>query len=225
MALTKTSSIIKTRSQSRTDSRTIAPAPAPVAVATGGRTTGTNDRTIDSVNPVAATATTGRTTGTNLTIDTDVAPAPVDDLFAGRPTTGALKDPPAPRDRDSDDAKKPAAKPKPKGRPKKVVAPKTRKPRKPRTDPADDLVDPMSRVHVGDAGGLARASGSDPVLADMDYSNPEQDPEQPDDEPQPKKKTRLRFALQAMDPICLKPSSNFLKFKGYLIVFGNYLCL
>ena len=36
---------------------------------------------------------------------------------------------------------------------------------------------------------------------------------------------RLRFALQAMDPICLKPSSNFLKFKGYLIVFGNYLCL
>jgi len=37
--------------------------------------------------------------------------------------------------------------------------------------------------------------------------------------------SRLRFALQAMDPICLKPSSNFLKFKGYLIVFGNYLCL
>ena len=38
--------------------------------------------------------------------------------------------------------------------------------------------------------GLARAGGEDPVLADMDYSNPEQDPEQPDDEPQPKKKTR-----------------------------------
>jgi len=190
MALTKTtkktSSIIKTRSQSRTDSRTIAP--APVATATG-RTTGTNVRTNDRTIDVAPTPVV--TTTTN----------PVD-LFAGRPTTGTLKDPPpaaapitgmkpTPRDLD-DDAKKPAAKPKPKGRPKKVVAPKapTRKPRKPRTDPADDLVDPMSRVHVGDAGGLARAGGNDPVLADMDYSNPEQDPEQPDDEPQPKKKTR-----------------------------------
>ena len=189
MALTKTTkpSIIKTRSQSRTGttSRTTAPAPAPVATATG-RTTGTNDRTID------------------------VAPTPVvttTDLFAGRPTTGTLKDPPpvavpvhtgkqAPRDRDSDsddDAnKKPTAKPT-KGRPKKVVAPKTttRKPCKPRTDPADDLVDPMANIHVGDAtgvvtagGGIARAGGYDPVLA-----NPEQlEPEQP--EPQPKKKTR-----------------------------------
>ena len=170
MARTKTSSIIKTRSQSRTDSsRSIAPAPVP----TGRTIGGTNDRTID------------------------VAPVPVVDLFANRPKTGALKDPPpavpTPRDRaldsdsDNDDAnKKPAAKPspKPKGRPKKV-APKARKPRKPRTDPADDLLDPMSRVHVGDAGGFARAGGYDPVLA-----NPEQDPEQPEDEPQPKKKTR-----------------------------------
>ena len=138
MAHTNTSSIIKTRSQSRT----IAPAPAPVVT---GRTTGTNKRTIDLVNPVVTT--------------TD--PAPVDDLFAGCPTTGTLKDPPpvavpvstgkhVPRDRDSDsddDTKKPAAKPK--GRRPKA----TRKPRKPRTDPADDLVDPMSRVHVGDACG------------------------------------------------------------------------
>ena len=81
MALTKTTkpSIIKTRAQARTEARTgtnvrtndntIAPAPAPVAVATG--------------------RTTGRTIG-----PTDVAPVPVDDLFAGRPTTGALKDPP-----------------------------------------------------------------------------------------------------------------------------------
>ena len=118
MALTKTTkpSIIKTRAQSRTAARTgpnvrtnddtIAPAPA--------------RRTIDSVNPVAA-VTTGRTT--------DVAPAPVD-LFAGRPTTGALKDPPPVLPRDSNDAKKPAAKPtkpKPKGRPKKVVAPHQRR--------------------------------------------------------------------------------------------------
>ena len=102
-----------------------------------------------------------------------------------------MKDPPpaVPRDSD-DDATKPAVKPKPKGRPKKVVAPKTRKPRKPRTDPADDLVDPMANIHVRDAtgvvtaGGIARAGGYDPVLA-----NPEQlEPEQP--EPQPKKKTR-----------------------------------
>jgi len=129
----------------------------------------------------------------------------VDDLlFAGRPKTGALKDPPVPvltgtphalRDRDShrasdDDAKKPAAKPT--GRPKKVVAPKaptTRKPRTPRVD-ANELVDPMANIHVGDAtgvvtaGGLARAGGNDPVLA-----NPEQEPE-PLDEPQPNKKTR-----------------------------------
>ena len=178
MALTKTtkktSSIIKTRSQSRT-----------------GTTprTGTNVRTNDDTIAPAPAPTTGRT------IDADVAPAPVvnttdpapvDDLFAGRPTTGALKDPPAPRDSNSDDdAKKPTAKPK--GRRPKA----TRKPRKPRTqDPADDLVDPMANIHVGDAtgavtaGGLARAGGYDPVLA-----NPEQlDPEQP--EPQPKKKTR-----------------------------------
>ena len=168
MARTTTKpSIIKTRSQSRTDSRTIAP--APVAVATGRETF---DRTID------------------------VAPAPVD-LFADRPKTGALKDAPPARDRDSDDdAKKPAAKPKPKGRPKKVAPKTTRKPRKPRTDPTDELVDPMANIHVGDAtgvvtaGGIARAGGKDPVLADMDYSNPEQlNPEQPD-EPQPKKKTR-----------------------------------
>ena len=182
MALTKTTkpSIIKTRAQSRTGTTartgtttrtgthvrtnddTIAP--APVAVTTPGRT-------IDSVDPVA--------------VVTD--PAPVD-LFAGRPTTGALKDPPAPRDRDSDDAKKPAAKPKPKGRPKKVVAPKaaTRKPRKPRNVDANELVDPMANIHVGvvTAGGYAEATGNDPVLA-----NPEQlEPEQP--EPQPKKKTR-----------------------------------
>ena len=181
MALTKTlkpskttSSIIKTRSQSRTGTTARtgtnddAIAPTPVAVATG-RTTGTIDRTID------------------------VAPAPVDDLFAGRPKTSALKDPPVPRD----DATKPAAKPK--GRPKKV-APKTT--RKPRTDPADDLVDPMSRVQVGDAtgvvtadgtgGGFARAGGNDPVLADPDYQNPEhRDPEQ-SAELQPKKTRRSR---------------------------------
>ena len=169
-----TSSIIKTRSQSRTGTTprtgtnvrtnddTIAPAPAPVAVAT-------TERTIDLVDPVVVTTT---------------DPAPVD-LFAGRPTTGALKDPPAPRD----DAKKPAAKPK--GRPKKV-APKatTRKPRNSRApvDP-NELVDPMSRVHVGDAGGLARAGGHDPVLAVPVLANPEQDPE-PLDEPQPKKTCR-----------------------------------
>ena len=93
------------------------------------------------------------------------------------PTTGMK---PAPRDRDSDsddDAKKPAAKPK--GRPKKV-APKastTRKPRKPRTtvDP-NELMDPMSRVQVHDAtgvvtagGGLARAGGNDPVVANPEH--------------------------------------------------------
>ena len=171
MALTKTTkpSIIKTRAQARTEARTGPTVrtkddtTAPVAVATGGRTT-------------------GRTIG-----PTDVAPVPVDDLFAGRPNTGALKDPPpvpvpvltgtkqAPRDRDSDDAKKPTAKPKSKGRPKKVVAPKAT--RKPRVD-ANELVDPMSRVQVHDAtgvvtaggisragGGLARAGGNDPVLA------------------------------------------------------------
>ena len=164
MALTKTS-IIKTRAQARTEARTgtnvrtnddtIAPAPTPVAVATG--------------------RTTGRTIG-----PTDVAPVPVNNLlFAGRPKTGALKDPPVPRDRDSiipdNDAKQPAAKPK--GRPKKV-APKastTRKPRKPRNVDANELVDPMSRVQVHDAtgvvtaGGIARAGGNDPVLADPDY--------------------------------------------------------
>ena len=147
MALTKTSSIIKTRAQSRTEART-------------GTKAHTND---DTIAPA-----TGRTIG-----PTNVAPVPVvtttnpvatpvtDNLFAGRPKTGALKDPPpvavpvstgkhVPRDRDSDsddDTKKPAAKPK--GRRPKA----TRKPRKPRTDPADDLVDPMSRVHVGDACG------------------------------------------------------------------------
>jgi len=168
----KTTSIIMTRAQTRT---------------------GTNVRTND--DPVA----TGRTTGTNRMTD-PVPPVvtttdPVD-LFAGRPKTSALKNPPpVPRDRDSDssddDAKKPAAKPaskpKPKGRPKKVAPKATRKPR----IDANELVDPMSRVHVGDdatgavtAGGLARAGGNDPVLA-----NPEQDPE-PLNEPQPKKKTR-----------------------------------
>ena len=190
MALTKTlkpsktttTSIIKTRAQSRTAGTTAC--------------TGRNDRTIDSVDPVAIT--TGRT------IDV-AAPAPAD-LFANRPKTGALKDPPVPRDRaldsDSDaDAKKPAAKPKPKGRPKKVVAPKatTRKPCKPRVD-ANELVDPMSRVQVHDAtgvvtasGGLARAGGNDPVLADPVLANPEQlKPEQP--EPQPKKTRRTTHA-------------------------------
>ena len=156
MALTKTtkktSSIIKTRSQSRT-----------------GTTprTGTNVRTNDDTIAPAPAPTTGRT------IDADVAPAPVvtttdpapvEDLFAGRPTTGALKDPPAPRDSNSDDdAKKPTAKPK--GRRPKAT---TRKPRKPH-NPADDLVDPMANIHVGDAisgrvvtaGGLARAGGND----------------------------------------------------------------
>ena len=176
MARTKTSSIIKTRSQSRVGNRpgtnvrtnddTIAPAPVPT-----GHTIG--DRTID-VAPTPVVTTTD--------------PAPVtDDLFAGRPKTGALKDPPpVPRDHDSDPDsnanKKPAAKPK--GRPKKVAPKATRKPCKPRTDPADDLVDPMANIHVGDAtgvvtaGGIARAGGNDPVLADMDYSNPEQ-PEDP----------------------------------------------
>ena len=181
MARTKTSSIIKTRLQSRTGTTAC---------------TGTKARTTDPVVPAPVAVDTGCTTGTTNPVVTTTDPAPVD-LLAGRPTTGTLKDPPpavpTPRDRaldsdsDNDDAnKKPAAKPspKPKGRPKKV-APKARKPRKPRTDPADDLVDPMSRVHVGDAGGFARAGGYDPVLA-----NPEQDPEQPEDEPQPKKKTR-----------------------------------
>ena len=148
MALTKTS-IIKTRAQSRTEART-------------GTNVRTNDDTID---PAPA----GRTIG--------VAPAPVvhtTDLFANRPKTGALKDPPVPCDRDShrdsDANKKPAAKPK--GRPKKVAPKATRKPCKPRTDPADDLVDPMANIHVGDAtgvvtagGGIARAGGLDPVLA------------------------------------------------------------
>ena len=203
-------SIIKTRSQSRTGTTARtgtnddAIAPTPVAVATGRETI---DRTIDVAPAPVAVATGGRTTGTNDPVPVVTTTVPVD-LFASRPKTGTLKEAPpavpttgivkpapAPRDSDDDANKKPAAKPKPTGRPKKVVAPKTRKPRKPRTDPArtdpaDDLVDPMSRVHVGDAGGLARAGGSDPVLADMDYSNPEQDPEQPDDEPQPKKKTR-----------------------------------
>ena len=144
MALTKTS-IIKTRAQARTEART-----------------GTNVRTNDdTIAPAPVAVATGRTTGRTIG-PTDVAPVPVDDLlFAGRPKTGTLKDPPpvavpvstgkhVPRDRDSDsddDTKKPAAKPK--GRRPKA----TRKPRKPRTDPADDLVDPMSRVHVGDACG------------------------------------------------------------------------
>ena len=85
MARTKTlkPSIIKTRAQSRsvprtgtnvrTNNETIAPAPA--------------GRTID-IAPAPVVNTTD--------------PAPVDDLlFAGRPKTGALKDPPVPRDRDS----------------------------------------------------------------------------------------------------------------------------
>ena len=138
-------------------------------------------------------------------------------LFAGRPKTGTLKaTPPAvptglkpaplPRDSDSDSGvKKPAAKPKPKGRPKKIAPKTTRKPRKPRTDPADDLVDPMANIHFGDgatgvvtAGGIARAGGKDPVLADMDYSNPEhpEDSEQPD-KPQPKKTRRTTRAHRA----------------------------
>ena len=160
MALTKTTkpSIIKTRSQSR--------------IARTGTNVRTNDDTIAPA-PVAV-----------------VAPVPLTDdlLFAGRPTTGTLKDPPPaavpttgmkPAPRDLDDAKKPAAKPK--GRPKKIAptaTPKTRKPRKPRTVDANKLVDPMANIHVGDAtgvvtaGGIARAGGTDPVLADMDYSNP-----------------------------------------------------
>jgi len=176
---TKTSSIIKTRSQSCTGTN--------VAVATG-RTTGTNERTIDSVDPDVTTN----------------DPVPVtDDLFAGRPNTGALKDPPpvvavpvltgtkqAPRDRDmdsdSDDAKKPAVTPtaKPKGRPKTVTS-TARKPRKSRAAVVDanELVDPMSCVHVT-AGGIARAGGSDPVLANPEHLEPEQF------EPQPKKKTQ-----------------------------------
>ena len=151
---TKTSSIIKTRSQSRTPGTT--------------PRTGTNVRTNDGTIAPApvAVGTTGRTIDT-----TTVAPAPVDDLlFAGRPKTGALKDPP-PVPRDSDDAKKPAAKPK--GRPpNKVVAPKaTRKPRKPRNVDANELVDPMANIHFGDdaigvvtaGGGIARAGGYDPA--------------------------------------------------------------
>ena len=187
---TTTSSIIKTRAQSRTEARTgtnvrtndntLAPAPA--------------GRTIDSVAPVPVVTTT--------------EPAPPVDLFAGRPTTGTLKDPPpvavpvstgkhVPRD----DAK-PAAKPK--GRPKKVVAPKaTRKPRNidARNVDANELVDPMANIHVGDAtgvvtagGGIARAGGYDPVLA-----NPEQlEPEQP--EPQPKKKNSAYYSRVSRAP-------------------------
>ena len=142
MALTKTS-IIKTRAQARTEART-------------GTNVRTNDDTIAPA-PVTVAVTTGRTNNV-------AAPAPVD-LFAGRPTTGALKDPP-PVPRDSFDATKPAAKPK--AKPKKV-APKARKPR---NVDLNELVDPMSRVHVDDAtgvvtagGGIARAGGLDPVLA------------------------------------------------------------
>ena len=166
MVLTKTTkpSIIKTRAQSRTEART-----------------GTNVRTnVDTITAPAPT-TTGRTIGS---VDPVAVVNPVAVDAAGRTTT--LKAPPpavptglkpAPRNRDSDSdsgAKKPAAKPK--GRPKKVVAPKatTRKPCKPRVD-ANELVDPMANIHVGDAtgvvtaaGGLARAGGKDPVLvADM----------------------------------------------------------
>jgi len=73
MALTKTS-IIKTRSQSRTG--------------TTART-GTND---DTIAPAPVAVTTGRTTGTT---NDPVVPTTVPvDLFAGRPKTGALKDPP-----------------------------------------------------------------------------------------------------------------------------------
>jgi len=111
MARTKTlkPSIIKTRAQSRTEART-----------------GTNVRTNDDT---IAPAPAGRT----IAIATTTDPVPVTDdflLFAGHPKTGALKEPPVPRDRDSDDAKKPAAKPT-KGRPKKVAPKTTRKPRKP----------------------------------------------------------------------------------------------
>ena len=165
---TKTSSIIKTRSQSRTGT-------------TGTGTTTRTGTNVAVVNPVAAADAAGRTTPLKN-------PPPV-------PT--GLK--PAPRvrnmDPDSDDDanKKPAAKPT-KGRPKKVVAPKatTRKPRQSRAAvDANELVDPMANIHVGviTAGGLARAGGNDPVLANPVLANPEQlEPEQP--EPKPKKKTR-----------------------------------
>jgi len=93
-------------------------------------------------------------------------------------------------DSDDDDANKnkPAAKPTPKPTPK----PKGRKPRKPRNVNANEIVDPMANIHVGDdatgvataGGGIARAGGNDPVL-----TNPEQEPEQLD-EPQPKKTRR-----------------------------------
>jgi len=158
MALTKTlkpskttTSIIKTRAQSRRTGTT--------GTETTART-GTHVRTNDDIAPAPVKRTTD--------------PAPVGDLFAGRPATGALKDPPVPRD---DANKKPAAKPKPKGRPSKKVAPK-KATREPRNVDANELVDPMSRVQVGDAtgvvtadgtgGGFARAGGNDPVLADPD---------------------------------------------------------
>ena len=141
MALTKTtkktSSIIKTRAQSRTEART-----------------GTNVRTNDDTIAPAPATTTGRTIGSVDPVAV-ANPVAVTDA-AGRTTT--LKDPPLvpttrARDSDSDSgAKKPAAKPKPK--PKKVAPTKARKPRKPRTDPADDLVDPMANIHVGDATGV-----------------------------------------------------------------------
>jgi len=84
MARTKTTktSIIKTRSQSRTGTNvrtnddTIAPAPA--------------GRTIDLLtlkNPPPAVVTTNERTTDPVLV--------TDDLFAGRPKTGALKDPPS----------------------------------------------------------------------------------------------------------------------------------
>jgi len=183
MALTKTlkpttsASIIKTRSQSRTGTNVRTTDPVPP------------DPVVTTTNPVAvAVAVTagGRTTGTTTLKD---PPVPV--------LTGTKQ---APRDRgshDSDDnAKKPAAKPK---KPKKVAPKATRKPRTSLAAlDANELVDPMANIHVGNAIGVvtaggpptacgyAKATGNDPVLA-----NPEHlDPEQPEDEPQPKKKTR-----------------------------------
>ena len=79
MARTKTLSIIKTRSQSRTG--TTAP-------------TGTNVRTNDMIAP--APVPTGRTIDVApVAVVTTNDPVPVTDdlLFADRPKTGALKDP------------------------------------------------------------------------------------------------------------------------------------
>ena len=86
---------------------------------------------------------------------------------------------------------------------KKVVAPKaTRKPRNvdARNFDANELVDPMANIHFGDdatgvvtAGGIARAGGYDPVLANPEHP---EDPEQPG-KPQPKKTRRTTRASRA----------------------------